>query len=170
MGDEGRDRKVVRMYINAGVQQVWDAIVDASWNGRYGYRVPTQYLDLRPGGQVRVIASEEMRAHGAPELMIEGEVLEVDAPHRLVQSYRMHFTPEMGAEPFTTLTYELVEEGEGLTRLTLTHDVTDAPLHAVTVHSDTPLHQGGGGWAWVVSDLKSLLECGRSMADPPAAG
>lgn len=41
-------------------------------------------LDLRPGGAYRVRATEEMLAFGAPELMIEGEVLEVDAPHRLV--------------------------------------------------------------------------------------
>ena len=26
-------------------------------------------------------------------------------------------------------------------------------------------NQGGGGWSWVLSDLKSLLETGKRMSD-----
>lgn len=159
-----RDTKVFRVYIKATAERVWEAITDLAWNGRYGYQVATRYDGLRPGAHLRVVPSEEMRAHGAPELMIDGEILEADPPHRLVQTYRMHFTPEMAEEPYTTVTYELLEEHPGLTRLTLVHDCTGAPMHAATVASDVRLHEGGGGWAWILSDLKSLLESGTSLS------
>lgn len=159
-----RDQKVFRVYIKATAERVWEAIVDPAWNGRYGYQVASHYDEVRPGGHLRVVPTDEMRAHGAPDLMIEGEILEADPPRRLVQTYRMYFTPEMGQEPWTTVTYELVEELPGLTRLTLVHDVTGAPMHAAAVFSDGGLQEGGGGWAWILSDLKSLLESGSSMS------
>jgi hypothetical protein len=39
-----------------------------------------------------------------------------------------------------------------------------APRHAEQVASDTPLEQGGGGWPWILSDMKSRLETGKSIA------
>lgn len=69
-----------------------------------------------------------MRRHGAPEQIIEGEIIEADPPRKLVQTYRMLFSPELAGEPFTRLTYEIEEEPYGgVTRLTVTHDVTGAP-------------------------------------------
>lgn len=163
MSTTDRDLKVFRVYIKATCQQVWDAIVDPAWNERYGYRVASQYSELAPGGHLRVVPSEEMQAHGAPPLMIDGEVLEAEAPHRLVQTYRMYFSPEMSEEPHTTVIYEIVEESPELSRLTVTHDVTGAPHHAATILANTPLFEGGGGWSWIISDLKSLLESGESI-------
>jgi len=40
---------VHRVYINAPMQKVWDAITDPEWNGRYAFHAPSEY-DLRPGG------------------------------------------------------------------------------------------------------------------------
>lgn len=151
---------VHRVYINAPVQQVWDAITDPAWNSRYGYHAPSHY-DLRPGGLYSVPGTPEMVQHGAPEMLIDGEVLECDPPNRLVQTWRAFFTPETAAEGFTRLTWELDEEQPGLTRLTVVHDVTDAPNVAAATTGDAKLHEGGGGWAWILSDLKTLLETGK---------
>jgi len=150
---------VHRIYIRATVQKVWDAITDPEWNGRYAYGAPSDY-DLRPGGLYAVRSTPEMVAQGAPELLIEGEVLECDPPTRLVQTWRAFFTPETAAEGFTRLTWELEEEQPGMTRLTVTHDVTDAPNVLASTTNDAKLHEGGGGWAWILSDLKSFLENG----------
>ncbi len=151
---------VHRIYINAPVQKVWDAITDPAWNGNYGYHAPSNY-DLRPGGMYAVPSTTEMQAHGAPEVLIDGEVLECEPPTRLVQTWRAFFTPETAAEGFTRLTWELEEEQPGMTRLTVTHDVTDAPNVAAATTNDAKLHEGGGGWAWILSDLKSFLETGQ---------
>ncbi|MDT0350016.1 hypothetical protein RM445_10825 [Pseudonocardia sp. DSM 45834] len=71
------------------------------------------------------------------------------------------------AEGFTRLTYELVET-DGITRLTVTHDLTGAPNLAVMTsgQADDQPGGGGGGWPWVLSDLKSLLETGTAFSRP----
>ena len=68
-----------------------------------------------------------------PEVVVDGEVLEVDPPHRLVQTWRLNFDPPGRAEGFTTVTWEIRPEGDNLSRLTVTHDVTDAPVMADTI-------------------------------------
>jgi len=155
---------VHRIYINAPAQKVWDAITDPKWNGQYAFHAPSQY-DLRPGGLYAVRSTPEMTAQGAPELLIDGEVLECEPPTRLVQTWRAFFTPETQAEGFTRLTWELDEERPGLTRLTVTHDVENAPNVAASTTSDAKLHEGGGGWAWILSDLKTFLETGQATAN-----
>ena len=98
--------RVHRVYINAPAQKVWDAITSPEWNGRYAFKAPSEY-DLRPGGAYRVVSTAQMREFGAPEVLIDGEVLECEVPTRLVQTWRAHFTPETSAEGFTRLTWEL---------------------------------------------------------------
>ena len=82
-----------------------------------------------------------------PAIVVDGEVVEVDPPHRLVQTYRMHFDPSQVEEGFTTVTWEITAEGDNLSRLTVTHDVTDAPVMAGTFTADPALQEGGGAWA-----------------------
>ena len=155
--------QVPRVYIKATPQAVWDAITSPEWNRRYAYQTVGEY-DLRPGGAYRVIASPEMREQGAPEVFIDGEVLEVDAPRRLVQTWHAFFSPETAAEAPGRVTWEIDEEAGGITRLTVVHELDGAPHTLAAVANDGKLHEGGGGWAWILSDLKSLLESGESIA------
>src|SRR5205823_9336623 len=89
---------VQQVYIKAKPQAIWDAIIDPEWNRRYGYRVPSEY-ELRPGGAYRVHASAEMQEYGSPEVTIDGEIIEVDPPHKLVQTWHAMFNPDTAAEP-----------------------------------------------------------------------
>ena len=161
---DARTVQVHRVYIRATAQAVWDAITSPEWNCRYAYKTAGEY-DLRPGGAYRVIATAEMREFGAPELFIDGEVLEVDPPRRLVQTWHAYFSPETAAEAPGRVTWEILEEEGGITRLTVIHELHDAPHTLASVANDESLRQGGGGWAWILSDLKSLLEAGASIAD-----
>ncbi|MFJ2669548.1 SRPBCC domain-containing protein [Streptomyces sp. NPDC087525] len=155
--------QVHRVYIRTTPQAVWDAITQPGWSERYGYRCASE-LDPRAGGTFRVLSSDEMRRHGAPEQIIEGEIVEADPPRRLVQTYRMLFSPELAGEPFTRLTYEIEEEPYGgVTKLTVTHDVTGAPAHAAQVAGE--ISEAGGGWSLLLSDLKTLLETGQAMTN-----
>jgi uncharacterized protein YndB with AHSA1/START domain len=150
------------VYIKATPQAVWDAITSPEWSEKYGYRGRTEY-ELRPGGSYKAFATEDMKAFGAPDVVVDGEVVEVEAPTRLVQTYRMLFSPELEAEGFTRVTWELREEQPGLTRLLVTHECEGAPNHAGAVRGLRPLAEGGGGWPLVLSDLKSLLETGEAF-------
>ncbi|GIF08560.1 SRPBCC domain-containing protein [Actinoplanes siamensis] len=165
------DTKVFRIWIKAAPERIWQAITDPEWNAKYGYATP-QYYELKKGGRYHSTANQGMLDHAAaqgfelPDPIVDGEVLEAEPPRRLVLSWRMLMDPGTAAEGFTTLTYEIEDSAPGVCRVTITHDVTDAPVTAAMVSGNPDAAaEGGGGWAWVLSDLKSLLETGRVLAD-----
>ena len=153
--------KIFEIYIKAPAQTIWEAITTPEWTARYGYRAMSEY-DLRPGGTFVTRANEQMRTMGLAEIIIDGEVIEAEPPHKLVQTYRFLFTEQTKAEGFTRITWEIVATPGGFTRLTVTHDLSDAPVAAGMVSSKFS-GQGGGGWNWILSDLKSLLETGTNL-------
>jgi uncharacterized protein YndB with AHSA1/START domain len=155
--------QVYRVWIKATPQAIWDAITKPEWTDRYGYTGLVEY-DLRPGGEFRMVAGEPMKKVGFDGTMVDGEVIEADPPRRLVQTWRLLMDPELEAEGFTRLTYE-IEEGEGgVTKLTVIHDLDGAPKLAPMVAGELDHTGAGGGWAWILSDLKSLLETGSTLA------
>lgn len=162
--------QVYRVYIKTTPQAIWDAITKPEWTARYGYTGYVDY-DLRPGGAYRVRATEQFKAesaakgHEVPDIVIEGEVLEADPPHRLVTTFHMLMDPHIAAEGFTRVTHEIKDLGDGLCSLTLTHELTGAPTLALIVGGALEEQGAGGGHAWVLSDLKTLLETGKSFAD-----
>jgi uncharacterized protein YndB with AHSA1/START domain len=156
--------QVYRVYIRATPQAIWNAITSPDWTERYGYGGRGEY-DLHPGGRYIGYTSEAMRAVGSPDIAVDGEIIEVDPPRRLVQTWRMVMDPELEAEGFTRLTYEIAEGTAGVSKLTVTHELDGAPKLAVLMSGGMEDVGAGGGWAWVLSDLKSLLETGSSM-DP----
>ncbi|MFC4048218.1 metalloregulator ArsR/SmtB family transcription factor [Actinomadura syzygii] len=153
---ESKTVQVYRVYIKAAPEAIWEAITKPEWTVKFGYQAPVEY-DLRPGGAFRGLASDVMKEHGAPDVLIDGEVIESDPPRRLVQTWRALFLDE----PFTRLTYEIEDDGAGVSRLTVTHDVTDAPKTALQTAGDAP--GAGGGWSQTLSDLKTLLETGEAL-------
>jgi uncharacterized protein YndB with AHSA1/START domain len=158
--------QVYRVYIKASPQRIWEAITEPEWTEKYGYGGRGVY-DLRPGGKYTGYASEAMQSMGSPEVAVDGEVIESDPPTRLVMTWRMKMDETMIAEGFKRLTYEIFEIGDGVSRLTLTHELDGAPNLAMLLSGawEQPGRGGaGGGWSWVLSDLKSLLETGARMA------
>ncbi len=147
-----------RVYIKATADAIWEAITSPEWSARYGYPGHNEY-DLRPGGAFRALMPAEMvEQMGVPEVGVDGEVLEVDPPHLLVQTYRFCFDAAQQAEGFRRVTWEITEETAGYCRLDVTHDVTDAPIAAAMLEGSAPLELGGGGWNWILSSLKTELE------------
>ena len=155
--------QIYRIYIKATPEAIWDAITKPEWTEKYGYGTRVEY-DLRPGGKYLSLSNQGMREMGAPDIAVDGEVLEVDAPRRLVQTWRMAMDQEVMAEGFTRLTYEIAPTKDSVTRLTVTHELQNAPKLAALVSGGLEEHGAGGGWSWVLSDLKSLLETGSPLA------
>src|SRR4051812_45747295 len=146
--------QVYRVYIKAPRERVWQAITDPEWTVRYGYGGRAEYEpDLRPGAAYRGMLSEDMkrrseeRGHPAPDVGVDGEVLEVVPPSRLVQTFRMVMEPTMAAEGFTRVTWEL-EDGDGATKLTVVHELEGAPTLAAVISGSAEDIGGGGGWGW----------------------
>ena len=70
-------------------------------------------LDLRVGGQIRIVMGE-----GEPVAEITGEFVEIDPPNRLVFTWRSYATNDQNS----LVTVELTPDGPDATKLTLTHE------------------------------------------------
>ena len=151
--------QLYRVYIKASAKAVWDAITTPEWSQKYGYGGYVSY-DLRAGGDFSVQADEQGQAGGMPGDLLVGTVIEAVEPTRLVQTWHPIWSPDFAAEPETRLTFEL-QETDGITCLTVTHELAGAPLAAGMVGGK--VEGAGGGWSEVLSDLKTLLETGTSM-------
>lgn len=161
MANKSDATQVYRVWIKATPEAVWEAITSREWTRKYGYAAPAEY-ELRAGGKYKAYASEEMKKFGGPDVVVDGEVLECDPPRRLVQTWRALWDPSMAAEGAKRLTWEIAPGPGGVCSLTLTHELEGAPKTAEQVSGEIP--QAGGGWAYVLSDLKTLLETGKAMA------
>lgn len=167
--DTATTTQVYKVYIKTTPERIWDAITKPEWTEKYGYTGLVDY-DLRPGGALTVRPAAQFKAdaeangYPVPDVIIDGEVLEVDPPHKLVTTWRMLMDPTMAAEGFTRLTHEIKEVQPGVCSLTVIHELDGAPNLAAMVRGDMEGQGAGGGHAWVLSDLKTLLETGASFA------
>jgi len=153
--------QIYEIYINAKPEKIWDAITKPEWTERYGYQGPTEY-DLRPGGKYKASASKGMMAMGIQGTLVDGEVIEAKPPNKLVQTYRFLFSDQNREEGYSRVTWEIEATQSGFSRLTVTHEVEGKPMMAAMVSSKFS-ETGTGGWAWILSDLKTLLETGAAM-------
>ncbi|HYY17293.1 MAG TPA: SRPBCC domain-containing protein [Streptosporangiaceae bacterium] len=153
------DELAYHVFIQATAQDVWEALTGPGWPRKYGYRTLVKY-DLEPGGIYLAYASGRWYGHRAGDLIISEEVLEAEPPKRLVQTWHPMFDTRVAAEPPTRLTWEIHEEHTGLTAVAVRHDCPGAPQTAALASAE-PVRSGG--WSWVLSDLKTLLETGRPL-------
>ena len=154
--------QVHRVYINATPEAIWEAITSPEWTAKYGYHASSEY-DLKPGGKYRAVATPEMQSMGMPEVLLDGEVIEADPPRKLVQTWHALWDEGVAGEQPTRVTWDIEADDGGITRLTVTHELEGAPIHAEQVSTEAKLREGGGGWSWILSDLKTLLETGKSL-------
>jgi uncharacterized protein YndB with AHSA1/START domain len=149
-----------RIFIKATPEDIWDALTRPGWTQKYGYRAAAQY-DLRPGGLYLAFATGMTRLREARDVIIDGEVIAAERPWRLVQTWHVLFDPRATAESDSHLTWQIEERDAGVCALSVSHDLTGAPRTAELAAGRDPLL--GGGWTWVLSDLKTLLETGRPL-------
>jgi uncharacterized protein YndB with AHSA1/START domain len=141
------DRLVFQIYIRATAPQVWEAISETEFRRQYffGSTIETTF---EPGSP--------LRSH-SPDGGLWGDdvVLACDPPYLLVHTWRSLWDPEAAAEPPSRVTWRVEEQDGGLTKLTVVHDqLEQSPATSRSV---------SGGWALVISGLKTLLETGAPL-------
>jgi uncharacterized protein YndB with AHSA1/START domain len=157
---ETKTTQVYQVFIRATPEAIWDAITKPEWTQRYGYRGISEF-ELRPGGSYRAKATPEFQAMGMPEVVVDGEVIEADPPHKLVHTWRFLYDDEVRTEGPTRVTFDIKEGEAGVCRLTVTHELENAPMTHAQLAGE--IEGAGGGWAFVLSDLKTLLETGEAL-------
>jgi len=103
------------------------------------------------------MADGRRRAYGpGGELWGDSAILEEHPPRRLVHEWQGLYDPDLAAEEPSRVTWEIEPQDGGVTKLTLVHDQLEgAPRTAESV---------AGGWMFVLSGLKTLLETGQPLA------
>jgi uncharacterized protein YndB with AHSA1/START domain/DNA-binding transcriptional ArsR family regulator len=141
--------QVYQIFIRATPEQVWDAITKPEFTAQYffGSRVET---NAKSGASIK---------HYSRDGHVWGDdiIIEADPPRRLVHTWRSLYDPELALEPSSRVTWELQPQPDGVTKLTVIHDELEkAPRTAAHV---------AGGWMFVLSGLKTVLETGNALAN-----
>ena len=133
-------------YIRTTAEKLWQALTEAEFTRRYWFDT-TQESEWKPGAPWRILFADGRVADS-------GEVVEIEPHKRLVLKWRNELFPEMTAEGFSRMTYEIEEKGDSV-KLTVTHEMDKSDSKFIKAVS--------GGWPMILSSLKSLLETGQSL-------
>ena len=135
--------QVYSVFIRATPEQIWDAITKPEFTEQYFF-----------GAHIEVRGDRRFSAIGDTEW--DEEVFEADPPHKLVHGWTAGYDPDLAAEAESRVTWEIESQDGGITKLTVVHDQLEgAPKTAESV---------AGGWMYVLSGLKTLVETGKPLA------
>jgi uncharacterized protein YndB with AHSA1/START domain/DNA-binding transcriptional ArsR family regulator len=146
--EEKTMQKMFEIYIKTTPERLWEAITNPEMRRKYNFGVGVN-SDWTPGSRYEGVSPL------SPTPIFEGEVLEVDPPRRLVQSFNAMWSDDVKSEGTARVTWE-IEQVEDSCRLTVTHD-------RLREGANNELY---GGWPMILSGLKTLLETGETLTTP----
>jgi len=140
--------KVFEIYIRTTPERLWKAITDSEIRSKFqfGCRVNSKWT---PGSRY------ELKNPRDGILISEGENVEVDPPHRLVQTMVALWGDDVKTEGTSRVTWEIEAIGDSC-RLTVTHD-------QLRNGANDQLY---GGWPMILSGLKTWIETGKVLTTP----
>ncbi len=143
-------KQVYQIFIRATPEQIWDAITQPEFTAMYFYgsRVATNGTSGTP---IRHYAPDGTTIWGDDSILVS------EPPGRLVHTWRSLYDAELAKEPPSRVTWEIEPQPGGVTKLTVVHDeLENSPQTATHV---------SGGWMFILSGLKTLLETGSPLAE-----
>jgi uncharacterized protein YndB with AHSA1/START domain len=141
--------QVYAVFVRATPEQVWDAITKPEFTTRYFYGTAVDST-FEVGSPYRSLSGD------GSQTIVDGEILESDPPRILRHTWRTLWDEAAAGEPASRVTWEIEAQEDGTTKLTVVHDQLEAsPVTAAGV---------AGGWAYVLSGLKTLLETGEPLS------
>jgi DNA-binding transcriptional ArsR family regulator len=142
------ETQVYELFIRTTPEKLWQALTDGEVTKKYFFNEEI-HSDWERGSEWYSTSAEGRRD-------VDGKVLECDPPRRLVVTWHVLYDPALSSE-VSRVTYLIEKRGE-MCKLSVTHDLADAPK--------TASHVSANGWQWVISSLKSLLETGQGLPMP----
>ena len=135
-------------YIRTTPDMLWRALTEAEFTRQY-WMGTWQDCQWKVGDSWKILFADGRVADC-------GKVLEVDSPRRLVLAWQNEFMPELKAEGFSRMSYDLEPMGDTV-KLTVNHEMALPQSKFIKAVSN--------GWPIILSSLKSLLETGEALAD-----
>lgn len=139
---------IYTIHIRTSPEKLWEALIDPEFTRQY-WTETWQESDWRQGSSWRLMIPDGRLADS-------GEILEVTKPQKLVLTWRNEFIPEMKAEGYSRLTYEIEKQVESV-KLNIIHEM-DKPNSKIIMAVSS-------GWPLILSSLKSLLETGKPLEE-----
>jgi uncharacterized protein YndB with AHSA1/START domain len=133
-------------FIRTTMEKLWNALREPEFTRQFWFDT-VQECEWKKG------SSWDIR-FGNRRLADTGEVVEIEPPRKLVLKWSNELFPELKAEGYSRMTYELDEQGE-------TVDLT--LMHQMDVNESTFIEKVSGGWPIIIASLKSLLETGMPL-------
>jgi len=161
-------KRIYCVYIKASQKKIWDTITKADRTQQYGYGWRIEY-DLRPGGGFWVFTSEVIKQNGAirgikvPDLLFKGDVVEVNAPHRLELCWNTEAYAQTTGNCLTNLTYEIENVPDDFSKLAFSYVRKSAINYPFLLPEDVEPEFENINWRLILCDLKSLLETGKGF-------
>jgi uncharacterized protein YndB with AHSA1/START domain len=125
--------------VYASPDDVWRAITDPEQTRLYWFGALNR-SSWKPGERWTSESPEG-------ELYLDGEIISVDAPRKLVHTFHVVHEPDAAAEAPSKMTFELAPVGRG-THLRVTHEGLGAAGMAYVT----------GGWEHILTGMKRFLE------------
>jgi uncharacterized protein YndB with AHSA1/START domain/DNA-binding transcriptional ArsR family regulator len=145
-----RPTHVYVLYIRTSPERLWQALISPDYTERYFYGGHYEST-WETGASYRTVLQDGTTP-------FEGVVLETDPPHRLVYTFHYVGDADTRDEQPSRVTWEIAPVGD-MCRLTVVHDdFADGERNTYD--------KVGGGWPYILSSLKSVLETGAPL---PAA-
>lgn len=135
---------VFSTYIRTTPDRLWDALTNPEVTRQYYYGGRVQ-ADLRVGGRFCYLDPQG-------EMNLDGEVIEIDPPRKLVTTFKATWSPPEGQ--VTRVAYEIEPMGE-VCKFTVTHFDYEKSMAGVE-----------RGWPIIIAGLKTFLETGKPLDIP----
>ena len=147
----GKSTFIYVTYIRTAPEKLWSALTDdVEFMKQYWFGTHCQ-SQWTPGSSWKMVYPDGT-------VTDSGEIVEAQPPRRLVIRWQNQFKPELKAEGVSLCTIELEPTGSAV-KLSITHTIEREPSNLIVAVS--------GGWPKVLSNLKSLLECGSVALQAP---
>jgi uncharacterized protein YndB with AHSA1/START domain len=134
------------IYIRTTPEKLWQALIEPEFTRQF-WAETWQESEWRPGASWRIMIPDGRVAD-------TGEILEFEPYRRIVLTWRNEFKPELRAEGYSRLTYELDQQKDSV-KLTVLHEIDKTGSKFIQAVSQ--------GWPPILSSLKSLLETGEAL-------
>ncbi|GAA5497308.1 hypothetical protein Rhal01_03501 [Rubritalea halochordaticola] len=131
-------------FIAKPAKTVWNALTQKDTVNQY-YLAPIHTLELKQGGKI---------SYGGEQEMISGTITKLEAPKTLTHTFNFAGSKD----PETTVSYSIEPIGEEMCALTVTHSGFQ--------EENQTYANVAGGWPFILSSLKTLLETGKPMPWP----
>ena len=143
-----KDQFIYVTYIRTTPEKLWKALIEPEFTRRFWCNT-SQQSEWKPGASWKILMPDGRVADS-------GEVVEIEPNRRLVLKWRNEFRPELKAEGYSRMTYELEKEGNSV-KLTVIHEIEKEGSKFIEAVSS--------GWPHILASLKSLLETGESLEE-----